>query len=839
MKKHAWLLKTPLILLFSLAFYWSVQGERGELESALIRDNVYPALVSLKGWFTNLKFNVRGPVQPKNKIIIIAIDEASINNPKFGKWPWHRDKISDILLKVFSYGAKSVGLDIVFSEQDQRVPDAVRQVLTEVKKEELIPTFETDNQLADIISDKAGMRKEFNQELVLGWMSEKICKPAYISDCLATSIEDQAVNPYPENFERFKASRINGLEKFDPKKTPISTGRNILANIPLFRNAAQHMGNFDIKPDPDAYIRNTSLITIVDGKPHPSLALELARLSFLKKDRDGKIMHDEVTKQYTSEPKELEVAFGAKNLLQSISFAGYRPIHTSPLGVMEINFRGGSHMFPYISAGYLIDEDFNSNNEIRFDVDSYFDLKTLYSEAEKYKDKNGFPKTSLDGYPAFTIPKTSLFKDAIVLIGVTAKGLYDMRAFPFDPNVAGVEGHANIIDNLLSGDELISSSDNSGWIILLAMMTLGALGFALFIQKVDAVPGLITFLLSAGAFAVVDQKLLFERLQNWNTSLLYLEFASLFFVTLALKYVLEERNKKFIKGAFSKYVAPAIVDSILKDPSKLTVGGEKREMTIMFSDIRGFTTFSEKMDAKALSNFLNDYLSLMTNLVFEHQGTLDKYIGDAVMAFWGAPVAQPGHALNACKATLQMIQTLKEHQPRFKSQYDVDVQIGIGLNSGTVSVGNMGSERIFEYTVIGDSVNLASRTEGLTKAYGVTILTTRFTLDCIQKSGETLPPHRALDLVKVKGKNEAIELVQLLDRPLPTEGLILFEEARRLYTQQKWDDAILKFKTANEILRSPLGEPDGPCQEFVARCEEFRQNPPDADWDGSWKMTSK
>jgi adenylate cyclase len=370
-------------------------------------------------------------------------------------------------------------------------------------------------------------------------------------------------------------------------------------------------------------------------------------------------------------------------------------------------------------------------------------------------------------------------------------------------------------------------------------MTVGALFIAYLTDRLEALPALLMFLVVMVGLSAADVKLLFANHVNWNTGLMYIEYSMIFVITVAVKYVLEERNKKFIKGAFAKYVSPAIIDSIMKDPSKLTVGGEKRELTIVFSDIRSFTTFSEKMDAKQLAQFLNDYLGIMTDLVFDNEGTLDKYIGDAVMAFWGAPLDQPKHAANACRAAIKMQQALAQHRGRYKETYGIDVNIGIGINSGGVNVGNMGSERIFEYTVIGDHVNLASRLEGLTKYYGAGILTTRFTFDDITKAGEQHPSHRILDFVKVKGKKTAIELIEVMTREVPAEGLRLFSEGREYYSRKDWDIAIDKFSKANELIRPSADEADGPCEMYVERCKEFKQNPPSADWDGSWEMTSK
>ncbi|MEO5969214.1 MAG: adenylate/guanylate cyclase domain-containing protein, partial [Bdellovibrionia bacterium] len=339
--------------------------------------------------------------------------------------------------------------------------------------------------------------------------------------------------------------------------------------------------------------------------------------------------------------------------------------------------------------------------------------------------------------------------------------------------------------------------------------------------------------------AYVDFRVLFESNQNWNTIFLYFEISVIFIFTFAVKYLQEEQDKKFIRGAFSKYVAPLIVDSILKDPTKLSLGGEKREMTILFSDIRGFTTFSEKMDAKALASFLNDYLGIMTRIVFANRGTLDKYIGDAVMAFWGAPLEDPQHAYQACCAAREMAKALSDNRERFRTQYGIEVHAGIGINSGVVNVGNMGSESNFEYTVIGDQVNLASRVEGITKEYGVEIITTEFTFDCVAKSGKEFLPHRILDNVKVKGKKSAVKLIQLIPEGFESEALQLFNEGREFYLARKWDEAMAKFEAADRLLSPQEGAHDGPCVTYLERCQAFKLTPPADDWDGSWKMETK
>jgi adenylate cyclase len=202
-------------------------------------------------------------------------------------------------------------------------------------------------------------------------------------------------------------------------------------------------------------------------------------------------------------------------------------------------------------------------------------------------------------------------------------------------------------------------------------------------------------------------------------------------------------------------------------------------------------------------------------------------------------LTQAQHALNACKAAIEMMNALEKNQARFKSQYGIEVNIGIGINSGMVNVGNMGSEQNFEYTVIGDHVNLASRVEGMTKKYGAAILTTRFTLDAIEKGGEELFPYRTLDEVKVKGKKIAVELVQILEKEYSAPGLKLFAQGREYYRSRKWVEAIQAFQEANRLLSAGPESPDVPCEIYLERCKEFQVNPPAADWDGSWEMDSK
>jgi adenylate cyclase len=776
MKKKFLVMQIPVVLFFTALYLVSDLGDRGDLGNATLRDKVYPLVSRAAHAFTDFKFNVRGSRPVKNKIVVIEIDSPAIE--RIGRWPWHRDATAYLIDKVFEAGAKVVGLDMVFSEADQRIPDGLQQALKSRGIGNVAAQFETDPQLDEVI-------KKYSDRLVLGWTSDLPCQPLYDGRDFCAVTDPEAKKLFSPGFDKFAIEQFHTDRTFDPATTPLLSYVTPLANINSYTQSGQVAGYFSATPDLDGYIRRSNIFVIADGKPYPSLPLRMAAVGL--KD-------------------QLRLNLNAQDRVKSLGFVNSgRTIPVSPMGTLLVNFRGPHTVFHHISAVDILSE------------------KDLIDDVANRE---------LAG-----VSKKEILKDAFVLIGVSAVGVFDMRQFPLESNAPGVYGHANILDNILSGDPLISGATGfSSFYILLLMLSVIVFAFA--IEKLEAVPALALFLATFLFLGLWDFKFMFGRNYNLNSVYLYVEIGTIFILTLAAKYVLEERNKKFIRGAFSKYVAPVVVDSILKDPTKLSLGGEKRELSILFSDIRGFTTFSEQMDAKGLAAFLNDYLGIMTGLVFSHQGTLDKYIGDAIMAFWGAPLNQPEHALNACKAAVQMMKALAEHQPRFKSQYGIDVKVGIGINSGVVNVGNMGSEQTFEYTVIGDHVNLASRVEGLTKKYGAAIITTRLTLDCIEKAGLKPLPYRVLDDVKVKGKKNAVELVHVFEKDYSAEGLEVFEEARQLYRSQKWLAAAEKFQRASQLLAAP-GEGDGPSVMYIERCEFFRKQPPATDWDGSWEMDSK
>jgi adenylate cyclase len=301
--------------------------------------------------------------------------------------------------------------------------------------------------------------------------------------------------------------------------------------------------------------------------------------------------------------------------------------------------------------------------------------------------------------------------------------------------------------------------------------------------------------------------------------------------------LVEEREKRKVRGAFQQYLSPEVVRRLLQNPK--LVQPRKTEITVMFSDIRGFTTISEKLDAQELAQLLSQYLTSMTKIVFAHNGTLDKYIGDAVMAFWGAPFEEPGHAVNACYASIEMLERLAELQKVWESEGKPRIEIGVGLNTGVASVGNMGSELRYGYTAMGDSVNLAARLEGLNKEYQTRLLVSESTYAAAADSDLVF---RELDLIRVKGKLQPVTIYELLgtrERLAQTDNdwgarLDLFGQGRERYRERRWDEARAVFQALLD--RWPE---DGPARVFAARCQDYLSQGPEADWDGVYVMTHK
>ena len=425
-----------------------------------------------------------------------------------------------------------------------------------------------------------------------------------------------------------------------------------------------------------------------------------------------------------------------------------------------------------------------------------------------------------------------LFKDRIVIIGATATGIYDLRVTPYSSVYPGVEIHANVVENILNQQFL----EHSAWITFLdvCLIVLMGLVVGLTVPRMSAVSGILT-IVALMAFFVMANTLAFVYSRLWlNMVYPVLTMATIYLMITVYRYITEEREKKKVRGAFQYYLTASVMEEILKDPSRLKLGGEKKDLTVMFSDIRGFTTISEKLSPQQLVQLLNEYLTAMTDIVFKYDGLLDKYIGDAIMAVWGDPVEQPDHALRGCRTALDMMRALSALQEKWQREGWPHVDIGIGLNSGDMVVGNMGSDMRFDYTVMGDNVNLSSRLAGINKEYGTHIVISEFTYERVKE----ILFCRELDSVRVKGKKLPVKIYELIgdrkEAAAHQEAIQRFEAGLAQYKEGRWDEAMALFR---ETLTLRPGDP--PSQLYMNRCESLKANPPEGEWDGVFTMTKK
>lgn len=425
------------------------------------------------------------------------------------------------------------------------------------------------------------------------------------------------------------------------------------------------------------------------------------------------------------------------------------------------------------------------------------------------------------------------FNGKIVLVGATAKGIHDECNTPLDKEFPGIEVHANVIDTILRDDFL----SRSQWVMLLDILIIIGMGLltGLMLPRFKAILGaLFTAIIFFSYLFVTCSVFTHYRL---IVSIIYpLMVLLLTYIAItAYYYMIEEREKRRIRATFQHYLAPSVVEEILEDPDKLKLGGEEKELTILFCDIRNFTTISEKLSPSQIEQLLNEYLTVMTTVVFKHDGTLDKYMGDNIMAFFGAPLDQPDHYLRACLTATGMMEELKILQQKWEKRRLPPLNSGIGINSGPMVVGNMGSASLFDYTVIGDNVNLGSRLEGLNKQYGTNIIVSEFTYRHVKDEFK----FRELDLVQVKGKEKAVKIYELLrkeDMPLKGEELFLihYKEGLKRYRNREWTKAIEEFDATLKAFPD-----DATSRLYIKRCEAFQEAPPPEDWDGVYRFKEK
>ncbi|MEA3416887.1 MAG: adenylate/guanylate cyclase domain-containing protein [Thermodesulfobacteriota bacterium] len=427
----------------------------------------------------------------------------------------------------------------------------------------------------------------------------------------------------------------------------------------------------------------------------------------------------------------------------------------------------------------------------------------------------------------------TVVKDKIVIVGATAVGIYDLRVTPFGTVFPGVEIHANVVDSILSKDFMYQPA----WAAIFDIIAIIAAGLilGLVLPKTGGISG------AAASFSLfIGYMLLCQHLFSQKGLILNLVYPLTVIIVIytsitAYKYFTESRQKRFIKNAFSTYLAPTVVKQLIESPEKLVLGGEQRVITAFFSDIQGFTSISEKLMPHELVELLNEFLTEMTSIILKYEGTVDKFEGDAIIAFFGAPNELENQEEIACMACIDMQKRLSELREGWKISGKPELHMRIGLCTGAAVVGNMGSKTRMDYTMMGDTVNIAARLEGVNKIYGIYTLISETTYS---EAGNNIMA-REIDSINVVGKKEPVTIYQLLgylkDADERTNMTIdNYSNGLDAYRNQDWEKAGSFFKAALKLIPD-----DGPSKVMLVRCDEYKIDPPPKDWDGSFTMKTK
>jgi adenylate cyclase len=694
------------------------------------------------------------------RIVILDIDEKSL--AEVGHWPWGRDKIAQIIDKLFTVHKIGVlGFDIVWAERDPSSGLASLEQLAKgelkdngpflAQLERLKPSLDYDAQFVSSIKNRA---------VVLGYF-------------LSSEKDGRRAGKLPEP--------ILPAGTFGNRPIAFTVWDGYGANLPDLEDAALGAGHFNPMLDIDGVVRRVPMLAEFNHQYYESLSLAMVR---------ALLGSPGVRPGY---PEEVSWVPRSYSGLESLDLPVQGKVLRIPVD------RNVATLVPYRGPGNVNGGSYQ-----------YISLSDVL----------------------FDRVKPGELTNKIVLIGTTALGLNDMRSTPASEVYPGVEVHANLISGMLDGTLKEAPDYTLGAEVVMLLFVGLLLSLSLpFLSALRAV----------GLALIVGVALVLFNVFAYSKGGLVLPLASsllllisIFTLDVTYGYFVESRSKRELTGLFGSYVPPELVEEMSRDPRAYSMEGRQEDLTVMFSDVRGFTTISEALKPKELAEYINDYLTSMSVLIQASRGTIDKYIGDAIMAFWGAPVADPKHAQQAVETAMAMQKEVIRLNNSFKVRGWPDMHIGVGVSSGNMKVGDMGSKIRRAYTVMGDAVNLGSRLESLTKNYGVGILVAEATRKVV-----TGIVFREIDKVQVKGKEEPVVIYEPLGREGEVDKKVidenkLWQQTLKAYRAQQWDQAELQLM--NLVRMSPTC---GLYKLYAERITQFRTVPPEAGWSGVTKFTEK
>lgn len=711
----------------------------------------------------------RGATLNTDYVAIAAIDTKSVDY--YGRWPWGRDVMARLLHELNShYNIGVLGYDALFSEPDSN------DITSELVLDKFYSRVKKENPESVYFVDqlqkiRSEIATEVNNDAKFGAELSKWSNVVLGYFFFLGTDLHQTSHLSEEQKAEF-ASRIEGSE------ITIIQGSEYLDNVLMYEGSA-------VEANIPILISGNNLSGFFNVVPDlEDGTIRRVPLVIKYKDRYYPSLDLQLLRRYYDDrPIQMIVNEGGIEAFR----IGKNVINTGSDGTVMINYKGPEFTFPHYSIYDIINHN--------------------------------VPKKDLEG--------------KIVLLGATEVGVYDLRTTPVSAAFPGVEVHANLIENMISGDYFYRPD----WTFLISAFLILVLGlFVSFVlYRLSALPGLIFSLVVLGAYIGIN--LWFLNTEKTWTSFVYVTGVIVvnWFAMVLYKFFGEEKDKRFIKGAFQQYLSPSVIDQLVDDPNMLKLGGEKKEITAFFSDVQGFSTISESLTPEELVELLNEYLTAMTDIVMKYDGTVDKFEGDAIIAFFGAPVTYPDHAARACLASLEMQEKLVEMREKWREQGKHELYVRIGLSTGDCVVGNMGSAYRFDYTMMGDTVNLAARLEGVNKQYKTFCMISEFTYEEAKDAIET----RELDMIRVVGKNEPVRIYEVLGKkgevdPEKLKAYKYFSKGLNLYRTQKWDEAKKYFAHTVKLLKF-----DGVSKVFMQRCAEYKEDPPGKDWDGVYQMQTK